>query len=429
MRVLLLAESCNPDHTSVPLEGYKTCKAISEHVDEAIIVTAIRNKEAIERTGIGRGRCVYIDNERLSYATWKLNQWLRSGQDLSEAIRLALFFDFERKVWHRFKSDLDGKRFDIVHRITPASSAVPSPMSVWCTSKLTSKIPFVIGPINGGLPFPPQFRSTQIKGREWLRFIRGANRFLPYVSSTYKNASAILASFEHTIQTLPFRPMERIFDVPTVGVDSSLFSGVERAKGDGRCTFIFVGRLVPFKCPHVNILAFAASEKLRSHRLIIVGDGPERPMLEKLIKEYHLEASVRLFGQLSHARVAEEMRAADVFAFPSIRDSGAGVIPEAMMSGLPTIAVNYGPGQHLLTDECGIRVQLGTMKDHVERFRTAMESLADDPQLRHAMGISASHRASSILDWNVKAKRIRQVYDWVLGVRKDKPDFYSELAP
>jgi glycosyltransferase involved in cell wall biosynthesis len=131
-------------------------------------------------------------------------------------------------------------------------------------------------------------------------------------------------------------------------------------------------------------------------------------------------------GNVAHTKVAQIMQDSDVFVFPSIRDAGAAVLAEAMMSGMPSITVNYGPPQSLLTDACGIRVPLGSFEDHVQGFRSAMEKLAVNPELRASMGHASHQRASRILDWDVKAKRIVQVYEWVLGRRKDKPDFYSE---
>jgi glycosyltransferase involved in cell wall biosynthesis len=50
-------------------------------------------------------------------------------------------------------------------------------------------------------------------------------------------------------------------------------------------TILFVGRLVPYKLPEVVVRAFAASPILQQHKLVIVGEGPESPRLERLLRK------------------------------------------------------------------------------------------------------------------------------------------------
>jgi len=145
-----------------------------------------------------------------------------------------------------------------------------------------------------------------------------------------------------------------------------------------------------------------------------------------LVLTHQLEGCVKILGNLPQMEVARYMSEADVFVFPSIRDSGAGVIAEAMMSGMPSIVVNYGPPQYLLNAECGIRVSLGTIQDHINDFTIAMENLALDPVRRITMGTAARLRAQRLFDWDVKGARIRKLYNWILGENLEKPDFYSE---
>ena len=54
-----------------------------------------------------------------------------------------------------------------------------------------------------------------------------------------------------------------------------------------------------------------------------------------------------------------------------------------------------------------------------------MQTLADDPQRRKTMGELAHQQAMAIYAWTEKGRKTVEVYDWVLGRRKDKPDFYA----
>lgn len=415
MRVLLYASECNPEFSSEPFFTFETCRAIVDRVDEAVLVTHIRNQRAIDAAGLGKAEVVYLDNEYIARPIADMTYALRLGASTGTVLKYPLHFEFERMVWRRFKRDLWAGRFDIVHRLGPITSALPSPMASW------SPVPFVIGPINGGLAYPPGFEDVLRKEGEWLRYLRRAYRLMPYARSTFSKSAGIAAAFRHTIDTLPRRTADRVINLPEVAADPEEFSFRQRDPKKTSVDFVFVGRLIPFKCVDVLVSAFAASEALRKHRLHIIGDGPEKPQLLEMVEKYGLQDCVLFPGWLAKSEVARRMQEADVFVFPSIRDSGAGVIAEAMMAGLTVVAVNYGPGGHLIDDDSGIRVPLGSRQDHIAGFEQAMERLAADGSLRQRLSRAARSRAETLLTWAAKGEKFREIYDWVLGQRADKP--------
>jgi glycosyltransferase involved in cell wall biosynthesis len=337
----------------------------------------------------------------------------------STFLDLPLFLEFERRAFRRFESELKSGRFDIVHRLTPLSSALPSPIASW------SPVPFVIGPVNGGLPYPKEFQREMWQEREWLRYVRGLVRYLPYVRSTYKNAAAVLASGQHTRDRLPIRDPRKVFHFTEVGFDPNSFEPATRHQAGEQLKFIFVGRLVPFKCPRIAISAFGSSPILRRHRLVIVGDGPDRGALEGLISSLGLENTVELTGGLSHKGVAARMRSSDVFVFPSIREAGGSVIAEAMACGLPSVIADYGGPGEMLPPECGIKIPLASADEMIVEFRRALEELAADHDRRERMGAAAIAAIQNNFTWDAKARMIYEVYRWVLGECRDKPDLYS----
>ncbi len=416
MRALLYADAMNPEMSSEPGFVFQTVRSIVDNVDEAVVATQVRNREAIERVGIGKADIVYLDTEYIARPIWKLSSALRLNTANLTAVKYPVQVAFERALWKHFGNDLQAGRFDILHRVGPISATLPSPLAKWSSAN------FVIGPINGGLPYPPGFRDLMRREGEMIRHVRKLHRLLPYVGATYRNAAAILAGFEHTIRELPPGHTDRVFDFAEVGADPEMFHPRERSDtSDDRLVFFMAGRMVPFKCMDVAVKAVAQSPLLRSHRLVIAGDGPERTALESIVQQERLEDCVEFLGWTAKEEVANQMGQADAFVFPSIRDSGAGVIAEAMMSGVPSVVVNYGPGEHLIDNASGIRVPLGNRDDHISSFKMAMEKLVEDQALRKTMGQSAHERALSYLTWDARAKRIVEVYRWVNGIRTDRP--------
>jgi glycosyltransferase involved in cell wall biosynthesis len=420
MKVLLYANMCNPDQASEPLVGYNTCRSIVDEVEEAVVVTQVRNREAIRRKGMGKAQVVYLDTERIAVPLWKIASSMRASHSVNTVIKLPGHYYFEYRLWESLKADLTNGVFDIVHRVTPISSAMPSPLAKW------SPVPFVLGPVNGGLPWPPQFRSELIKEGEWLRYARGLYRLTPYAKSTYQRAAAVLAAYQHTISKLPAGGRDRIINFPENGVDPCRFSVRTHQKAE-RLTFVYIGKLMPYKSVNVVVSAFCRSDVLRKHRLLIVGDGSDREELERMVRANGMEGCVVFTGWVTQQEAARHLHDSDVFVYPAIRDSGAGALVEAMYTGLACIASDYGPMAELLAGDRGLPVPLNDREEHVEGFRKAMESLVFDEARRNQIGQRAHQFASEHFVWANRAKAILRVYKWVLGREKKPPEFVSSM--
>jgi glycosyltransferase involved in cell wall biosynthesis len=134
------------------------------------------------------------------------------------------------------------------------SPTLPSPIATW--SKRAG-VPFVLGPLNGGLRWPSEYRYELFREREWLSYLREAYRYLPYHRSTYTDSSAILSAFPHTAADIGAEFGERIVNFPEVGIDPEIFTRPSKRRGNAaQKTFLFVGRLVPYKLPRLAVEAF-----------------------------------------------------------------------------------------------------------------------------------------------------------------------------
>ena len=410
-RVLLLAESCNPEWPSLPVVGYKYARALAK-VADVTLVTHIRNRENIEKAGDFGAPVVYIDNEWIAARMYKLAKIIRGGDEVAWSANQIMAFlpyvVFERQALRQFRTALDDGAFDIVHRITPMSPTLPSAIAG------RTKQPFVIGPLNGNLDWPEAFKSEQKREREGLRKLRSLYRFLPYTRTTFTKAQAILAAFRHTIEDLPEGTANRAVSFPEIGFDPEVFQAGDRAApfaGDGPKRFLFAGRLVPYKVPEAAVRAFAGSEALKGHILDIIGDGPERPRLEAMVAEAGAEERVIFHGRKTQAEVAQAMRESDAFVFPSIRELGAGVVIEAMASGTVCFVTDYGAPGDLAAEGRGVRIALQPMDGLVRDYRAAMERAVAEPAAHAAFARTAQAWAETHFTWDAKARNTALVYD------------------
>ncbi|MFT7534143.1 MAG: glycosyltransferase involved in cell wall biosynthesis [Hyphomicrobiaceae bacterium] len=424
MRVLIIAEEANPEWVSVPLVGWSTAKAIAQVVD-AHIVTQVRNEEAFLRAGVDPEAFTAIDNESVARPLGRLATALRGGDGRGwttlAAFKAFAYRSFEKAVWRRFGGAIQRGEFDIVHRVTPLSPTVPS--SIARRTRKAGRC-FVLGPINGGLSWPKEFRDARHSEREWLSYVRGAYRLMPGYRSTRANASAIIVASEATLAQMPSRYRDRCIYLPENAVEADRLSQPSaRSCGSGDCLrLIFVGRLVPYKGCDMAIKAAAPLLRAGLAKLDVVGDGPERQALERLAKDLQVEDSVQFSGWLSHEVVHEHLKCSDVFLFPSIREFGGGAVLEAMAAGCVPLIVNYGGPGELVTQETGFRVPIGSRDAIVAGLLKVVREIQSNPEQLDRMRVAGQDRIRQSFTWKSRGEQIRRVYEWSLG-GGPKPDF------
>ena len=202
-------------------------------------------------------------------------------------------------------------------------------------------------------------------------------------------------------------PEKKITIIPN-GVDLKLFDSIQVKKVPNQV--IYVGRLVDFK--HVDWLIQAFPyilKKVPGATLKIVGGGPERETLEKLVKKLRLKARVTFTGLTpTYEAVTRHYKESEVFVLPSTVEGEAIVLKEAMAAGLPLIAMNI-PGSGVLSlmrdGENGFLLEPGWPEIIAEKI----VQLLQDKKLRARMGM-AGRKFAEKFDWDVIANRTLEVY-------------------
>jgi hypothetical protein len=156
------------------------------------LVTHVRNRDAVCRAGLLEGRdFTAVDNEHVAGPIWKLANRVRGGAGKGwttvAAFSALAYYSFELEMWRQLGPRICAHEFDLVHRVTPLS---PTSQSIVAKRLGKHGVPFVIGPLNGGVPWPKNFVGRQHAEREWLSHVRWLYKLMPAYRTTRRYSAA-----------------------------------------------------------------------------------------------------------------------------------------------------------------------------------------------------------------------------------------------
>ena len=216
----------------------------------------------------------------------------------------------------------------------------------------------------------------------------------PYVRRIWKHSSALVANSsglrDFAMRFCSDYPIEVIPN----GVDVDFFRPAD-VRDEGDLRLIFVSRLLERKglqdlIPHLMEIEEQCGRRVS---LTVVGDGPYRPELERLVSEGGLEDRVVFMGQRDKEELPALYENADLFVFPSRREGMPNVVLEAMAAALPVVMTPC-EGAAELIDDNGIVVR--------EEFYRGVIRAVNSGKLRQ-MGEAGRKRAMDRFSWRSSA--------------------------
>jgi glycosyltransferase involved in cell wall biosynthesis len=210
-------------------------------------------------------------------------------------------------------------------------------------------------------------------------------------------------------------PSEKI-GVIHEGVDTSKFNPnnkpIFRDKFKSQYVILFVGALVKTKNVDKLIRVFNYVQKRIDASLVIVGEGPEKSNLMKIVKELNLTNKVFFEGFVKDEDLPYYYSSCDIFASCSIIEGFGLIFLEAMASGKPVVAFNIASIPEVVGNG-GIIIKNFDLKEMAEKI---IELLSNkevyEEYSRKAREIAINH------DWNIIAKKYLNFFEKSLKVMK-----------
>ena len=285
-------------------------------------------------------------------------------------------------------------RFDVVHVHNPFGVMLP------ITAIRRSPGPVTVGTFHSVVP--EDYRLIRLSSRPLRRVFERLDACIAV-------SDAVVDSVRPHFPTLPF------VTIPN-GIDTSFFSPAAEPLPDlaGSRTIVFVGRFDPRNGVRHMIGAFTMLRRRRDDvRLVVVGDGPLRPLVERMVPA-DLRDDVVFAGRVNRLR-ARYLASAEILCTPCSLASFGMVLLEGMSAGRPVVASRL-PGFELVMRD-GVDGLMVDRADDEAGFAAALDRLLDDPALRERMGAAGRERALSTFSWPVVGGGLEALYDELVARR------------
>lgn len=398
-RVLVLAYACEPGKGSEQGVGWNWSQQLARFAD-VVVITRANNRDAIER------ETVRLNAASLKFVYYDPPEWLRRLKRKERG--LYAFYLLWQLGSYRLARRLASKN-TFTHVIQLTFGSIWMPVFV---HRLGAR--FVWGPIGGGEGIPAHLVSqASVKARfaqNLRRALSATLRWNPLIKPALDRAERIIVRTADTMAILPEKHRHKACCILETGVDEGMLDRLALPGGrpaTDRPTLLYTGRLVALK--NVGMLLCAAARARDSgseFRLRIVGDGPERRRLEELAERLGLAPIVEFVGAVSHDQVLEELRGADAYVFPSLKEGGAWSLMEAMCAALPVICLETSGMSVITTDQCALRVAPTSRDAIVQGFADAIGALCASGELRARLGSSARARMRDVFLWDRKGDEV-----------------------
>jgi colanic acid/amylovoran biosynthesis glycosyltransferase len=191
------------------------------------------------------------------------------------------------------------------------------------------------------------------------------------------------------------------------GVDPGLYT--PRPEPDNNVPNILcVGRLVPAKGQYILLEACALLKKEGlQFQLTIVGDGPDKMILEKAAKAGNLNDSVTFTGALGQDKVRDYYDRADLFVLASFAEGVPVVLMEAMAKEIPVISTRItGIPELIEHEQDGLLATPGDAEDLASQIR----KLLNTPQKRREFGVAGRKKVIALYNQHANNQKMATLF-------------------
>lgn len=399
--ILATAYAINPYKGSEDGMGWNFTLQIARF-NKVIVITRKNNRQHIENYIIENPNKLYDNIQFLYFDTpYWMRFWKKGGRGA-----MLYYLLWQKKIISFVKKQ--NISFDIVHNLNFHNDWSPS--FLWKLRK-----PFVWGPIGHHPLIPAQYLkpyslSYWLKDRlTWLvkKFFWN---FSPSLKKSIASSSHIFCMNTGVAEKLSLKSKFSV--MPTVATQD--FGWNEKIENSDTFTLISAGRFVPLKGFDLTISSFASfyhslsQENQQKCELLLVGKGPEEPLLKKLASTLKVANQVHFISWIERDELMKLFKNSSAFIFPSHEGAGM-VVAEALSFGLPVVCLdNEGPGE-FISKECGFSIVQSDYNTTVRHLSEAIQQLFYSENIQD-FRLNARQHFLEHFHWDRRGESLQKIY-------------------
>ncbi len=420
--ILVTAYAVNPYKGSEDGTGWNMIIEIAKQ-QKVVAITRVNNQKDIEK---------YLSENHLDQANqltfeyFDLPYWMRFWK---KGGRGALLYFYLWQIGLVFFILNKKMQFEIAHHLNFHNDWTPS--FLWLLGK-----PLVWGPIGHHPAIPKSYLINNAGKKAYLldrlkwQVKKLFWRFDPFLKITRWKTQKIITINSSVKNWVGFQNQKEV-RLPAVASSIPQIDTAQKELIEDKFNILSIGRFVPLKGFDITIKSFAhfyhtqESSVQKKLQLTLIGKGPQKAELEKLVVNLNLGNSVKFIEWMPKSELHHYFRTSALFLFPSHEGAGM-VVPEALSFGLPILCFdNEGPGE-LMDRTCGYKVPYSTPEKSILEFSNYIDQLFHSKEKRKALSIGAKAYFKKYLTWERKGKIISQTYQDILNPELSKKDIYKK---
>lgn len=389
------AYACHPVQGSEPTVGWNRAVESARFGEVHVITHDEGNREIVHRTARDRG----IENlyfHFIEHTPFEERLMALPGGYYPGYRR------WQRRAYQFARDAHRRKPFDLAHQVNLCGYREPG--ELW---KLD--VPFVWGPVGGTQNTPTAFFGSGSLGVRLREGIRGVLNEVQLHHSRRVRRAAEAADVILAANSTAQRDFKRALglDLPQLLETGVREVGTAKRWADrapGPLRVLWAGELIRRK--GFRLMLHAVRESRRTGgpevQLIVVGDGPERALIEAADR-------VDYRGWIPREDLLALYAEADALAFTSLRDTSGNVMLEGLAAGLPVVYLDHQGAADMGSAQCGIPVPVTTPEETIAGVADGLATLATHPARYAALSAGAIARAHQ-LDWRVNGDAVNRIY-------------------
>ena len=374
--VILIAPNVSEQMGGEAIKALQICQELTRQGVRTRQITHVRVKPELDAK-FPHLRVSYVQDSRLQKVLWRV-----------PALRPLLRINFQWNAARLARRLVAEEPGSVVHYTSPVSPVLP----VFAVPGA----PVIVGPVNGNIYFPRGFRHRENWTNWFKRMTHPAMQVGHRVLFPGKRAAAALlvAGGERTASSLRIagcRPEQFVMSADS-GIPDRLHDLPRAVHRGTNLRFVHNGRLADHK--GTDLILRAMAKTVNPVELTIIGRGPERANLQRLTADLNLTGRVTFIEWIKeHSQVATTLQQFRAFVLPSFLEANGIVVQEAMMLGLPVVALDWGGPQLLVTPETGVLIKPTDEPTVIAELAATLDRLATDGDLADRMSRAGRQRA------------------------------------